>query len=81
MDWATESEYRIIAFQKSFDVPVSNCLSQVLYGPEIGKRYERRLVRLLKKMKMDIGAKVEIGLAGFTKPGKFFFDDIKEVDI
>lgn len=78
--WESENEFRIVVFQKSLEIPIKNCLKQVLFGPEIKKRNQSRLENILRLSDFQ-GPYGKLGYAAgsYAKPLKFIFQDIKPI--
>jgi len=79
MGWESESEYRIVVFDKEIRIPIHSCLKQVLFGPEISNWSKSRIENLLKKNNFNGPfGKLHYAFASYAKPLTFFFKELKE---
>lgn len=77
--WKSEGEFRIVVFENSFTFPISNCLKEVIYGPEIPYRNELRLNKQLKKMEFKGPyGKLAYAQGSYAKPSIFFFSELRQ---
>jgi len=74
--WLSENEYRVVAFERNFEIPIKSCLKKIIYGPEIKNKNLLRLESLLEKMNFKGSAgTLKYALGDYAKPLHFLLHD------
>ncbi|MGD0754351.1 MAG: DUF2971 domain-containing protein [Bacteroidales bacterium] len=78
IDWQCENEFRIIVFQKKFEIKINNCLTRIIYGPDTCPKRQKRIETYLKRKKLKVlDGKLIYADTSYAKPLKFLFTENK----
>ena len=76
IDWQCENEFRIIVFQKKFEIRINNCLTKIIFGPSINLKRQNRIETYLKRKKLKIlDEKLIYADTSYAKPLRSLFAD------
>lgn len=76
IDWKCENEFRIIVFKKKFEINIKNCLTKIIYGPNINPKNLKKIETYLNRKKLKIlNGKLIYADTSYAKPLKFLFAD------